>query len=972
MNHATSKIRAFDDLLEDKYADGKVQQKQLGFRGEALFSIANTSQSLIISTRTKVDKIGQRLEFRRDGCLNQNSIKNIQRKIGTTVAVVKLFDKLPVRRADMIKRIKAQRSSMLKLIQSYAVLCVGVRFNVIDISGLLRSPKCKTEVKLNTSERSKSIKDTVSAVFGSKFLSGMCPILVDLASVIAGVNAQAFDVENKSITWKIEGLVSRAPNACNGGKSARDVQFFTLNGRPVELPRIAKVMSAVWNNFESSCLNGMGERKRKKPACILRLFLPSKMVDVNLSPNKRQVLITEEKAICEMFRESVTSLWTKQTDGKFKANEIEATARLNERNMKYITTPLKGNNQNSHPSGNIVTKGRTIRRENKTMVPPVEYNEGEKKNLLPEGTQGKNGDTKQDNLIKDSVDKIKDSVPVAFFSDGQKNDLQLEGSSTNLSSFQLSETEVLNNGNRWSQKRRATEMSDNESNKYLVRRWEQTKLKFNANESKAQNDDIQKFKLLRLKPNEDPVEGKEYDKEAVITEEGCSSGDKRAPLSENMKIDSYADSSLTAIEQSKTPSSLQSIGQPSFLPCTMNDDVIALSAYFRNHLSYSKEKSEICSTPTSSTISPARKQAMTTLSQVTERDNDGQFLFQYDPDDFEMKANIIGKKRRRLEDSRILWNGFNGTKKIVELAQASRLHMRNNRKDLQKKFTSKSSLNDKINEYHEDSFEDSTTDNGETVSLSKADFLGMKIVGQFNLGFILATCEKKHLWILDQHACDERYNFEKICTETKMHEQRLLAPLQIELSPSEENCVLENMTIFEQNGFKFYFDESKPVMHRLSLIALPHSGSGGDGRKAVQFGKEDVGALCAILGADGACSSNGFIAGSGTGADGGGSMVNNAVRRYAGTGGVTIRLPKSIAMFASRACRSSVMIGEPLSRKQMKQIVQKLRDTEQPWDCPHGRPTMRHVKNLIKTMITDEDFTANAIEGPSLAVTKQR
>lgn len=204
-----------------------------------------------------------------------------------------------------------------------------------------------------------------------------------------------------------------------------------------------------------------------------------------------------------------------------------------------------------------------------------------------------------------------------------------------------------------------------------------------------------------------------------------------------------------------------------------------------------------------------------------------------------------------------------------------------------------------------------------------------EIVGQFNLGFILATCRNNNLWILDQHACDEKYNFERLCKETVIHEQKLIAPLPLELSPSEEHCVLEHMDVFERNGFRFAYDPEKDPRHRLSLTALPHSGSGGDGKKAVQFGKEDVGALCSMLGADGTSSSEGYIAGfGGTDANGGRIAGVNAVRRYAGIAGgggggpssksdvksdgiigsSIVRLPKAVAMFASRACRVSTFL----------------------------------------------------------------
>ena len=50
-------------------------------------------------------------------------------------------------------------------------------------------------------------------------------------------------------------------------------------------------------------------------------------------------------------------------------------------------------------------------------------------------------------------------------------------------------------------------------------------------------------------------------------------------------------------------------------------------------------------------------------------------------------------------------------------------------------------------------------------------------------------------------------------------------------------------------------------------------------------------------------------------------------------------------MFASRACRSSVMIGRALSATDMRKIVTHMGQIEQPWNCPHGRPTIRHLIN---------------------------
>ncbi len=67
---------------------------------------------------------------------------------------------------------------------------------------------------------------------------------------------------------------------------------------------------------------------------------------------------------------------------------------------------------------------------------------------------------------------------------------------------------------------------------------------------------------------------------------------------------------------------------------------------------------------------------------------------------------------------------------------------------------------------------------------NKADFSSMEILGQFNLGFIVARLGHD-LFILDQHACDEKYNFERLQRNTVLNRQPLLSPQPLDLSPSE-------------------------------------------------------------------------------------------------------------------------------------------------------------------------------------------
>lgn len=118
--------------------------------------------------------------------------------------------------------------------------------------------------------------------------------------------------------------------------------------------------------------------------------------------------------------------------------------------------------------------------------------------------------------------------------------------------------------------------------------------------------------------------------------------------------------------------------------------------------------------------------------------------------------------------------------------------------------------------------------------------------------------------------------------------------------------VCEHLEVFRANGFALDVDEDAPAGRRLRLRAVPFS-------KGTRFGEEDVHELATVV------------------ADQPGRMA---------------RLPKARAMFASRACRSAVMIGRALDPTKMRAIVYGMAELEQPWNCPHGRPTLRHLVDL--------------------------
>jgi len=190
--------------------------------------------------------------------------------------------------------------------------------------------------------------------------------------------------------------------------------------------------------------------------------------------------------------------------------------------------------------------------------------------------------------------------------------------------------------------------------------------------------------------------------------------------------------------------------------------------------------------------------------------------------------------------------------------------------------------------------------------ISKDMFKRMRIIGQFNLGFIITQLEDD-LFIIDQHATDEKYNFEQLQMNTVLESQVLVNPKPLQLTAANEDILIDNEEIFRKNGFSFLIKPDEPATKKVSLTSIPIS-------RNYVFGKDDIEEMLFMLQED---------------------MSH------------TICRPSRVrSMFASRACRKSVMVGCPLSQSDMRRLVDHMGEIDQPWNCPHGRPTMRHLINL--------------------------
>lgn len=193
-----------------------------------------------------------------------------------------------------------------------------------------------------------------------------------------------------------------------------------------------------------------------------------------------------------------------------------------------------------------------------------------------------------------------------------------------------------------------------------------------------------------------------------------------------------------------------------------------------------------------------------------------------------------------------------------------------------------------------------TADQALSRLIRKQDFLQMSVLGQFNRGFIICR-HLDDLYIVDQHASDEKYNFEQLQRNAQISSQPLIRPAPLELSAADRDLVVEYQQTLEKNGFSLQVKDQDQVF----LLSQPVVDQ-------TLFNQQDLLDLVGRLaeeGADARCQ---------------------RVRRA----------------FASRACRKSVMIGDSLSQGRMEQIIKNLSGLESPWNCPHGRPTLRHLFSI--------------------------
>jgi DNA mismatch repair protein MutL len=265
--HATSKLRTADDLLSIA---------TLGFRGEALPSIAAVSR-LLLETSVPEDEQGTRVKFAGGKLIG---VKPAGLPAGTSISVADIFYSVPARR-KFLKSETTELGHIASLVTHYALAHPEVQF-------VLKTP---TQTILDCAPVEK-LSERVYQVFGRQALDELVEIPVNEGPVRSAITEPEIEPEEQAATLRASGFTSRPEVQ----RTNRNGIYIFVNRR---LVRDRLLLHAIGEAYRNVTPPGVF------PIVLLFLDLPYQEVDVNVHPAKIEVRFRHPQFVHDFTRDAI-------------------------------------------------------------------------------------------------------------------------------------------------------------------------------------------------------------------------------------------------------------------------------------------------------------------------------------------------------------------------------------------------------------------------------------------------------------------------------------------------------------------------------------------------------------------------------------------------------------------------------------------------------------------------------------------
>lgn len=305
--HATSKLLSQEELF---------RIRTLGFRGEALPSIASVSE-LTITTAEKGKK-GKEIYLSGGKVIKESSAAS---RVGTMIQVEDLFFNTPAR-LKYVKSMKTELAHITDSINRFALAHPDIAFKLINDG-----------MTLTRTTGNGDLRQTIAGIYG-----------VNIAKKMKAITNENFD-------FQVSGYVS-LPEV---SRSNRSYITTIVNGRYIKNYTLAR---AVVNGYGSKLMVG------RFPLAVINIEMDPQLLDVNVHPTKDQVRISNEQDLGTLIQEAIQKVMTQEVRIPNAIENINQNKKINNQKQTFEQEKLSFNHYSKRENMNADSSTSTLLDQN--------------------------------------------------------------------------------------------------------------------------------------------------------------------------------------------------------------------------------------------------------------------------------------------------------------------------------------------------------------------------------------------------------------------------------------------------------------------------------------------------------------------------------------------------------------------------------------------------------------------------------